>query len=393
MPEKKGTFLESCIQRFGAKYITLVDTFVRGSCVLIIVPIGIYYFYLVSGISDELMPSFLYALLPCLLLISVPHTMIFTNKISKQVRAFLNQIKRNEYCRMSRQELWNEAINIPTKIAVNLLTVYIDAFLPVAIYLYIFKHADLIVILNFGVACFICASLIGKAMYFFEWEIAIRPILSLILNTDLLPEEEVNVKQYTYIKMGISRKLKLGVLSIVLISLILSGTLGYSKLKEGITAVEHSLPAGVIFSNFAFQMALIALVTVTVVLVLIFFLSRSVSTPLTALSDGMESVAEGNLEHQVEILSNDELGIVAQGFNNMTGQLSESYRKITEQNLKLKEMDRLKSQFLANTSHELRTPLNGIIGLADAMLAGSDGEVSGKQQAHLAMIKSCGENQ
>jgi signal transduction histidine kinase len=42
---------------------------------------------------------------------------------------------------------------------------------------------------------------------------------------------------------------------------------------------------------------------------------------------------------------------------------------------RLREVDRLKSEFLANMSHELRTPLNSIIGYAEIMLLGLDGEM------------------
>jgi signal transduction histidine kinase len=33
----------------------------------------------------------------------------------------------------------------------------------------------------------------------------------------------------------------------------------------------------------------------------------------------------------------------------------------------LRQVDKLKDQFLANTSHELRTPLNGMIGLVESL--------------------------
>ncbi len=42
---------------------------------------------------------------------------------------------------------------------------------------------------------------------------------------------------------------------------------------------------------------------------------------------------------------------------------------------RLREVDRLKSEFLANMSHELRTPLNSIIGYAEIMLMGIDGDM------------------
>jgi signal transduction histidine kinase/CheY-like chemotaxis protein len=59
-------------------------------------------------------------------------------------------------------------------------------------------------------------------------------------------------------------------------------------------------------------------------------------------------------------------------------------------NAKLKQMDRLKSQFLAHVSHELRTPLTSIVGFTDNMLEGLVGSVNTKQEQYLSRIKANG---
>ena len=66
--------------------------------------------------------------------------------------------------------------------------------------------------------------------------------------------------------------------------------------------------------------------------------------------------------------------------------VTERTRELEQANAKLKELDRLKSEFLATMSHELRTPLNSIIGFSAILKQGMAGELNTEQTKQLEMI-------
>ena len=76
----------------------------------------------------------------------------------------------------------------------------------------------------------------------------------------------------------------------------------------------------------------------------------------------------------------------------------ESYRELQDKNTKLqqaydrlKELDRLKSNFLATVSHELRTPLTSIIGYSEMLREGIAGDMKPEQREFVETIHEKGE--
>ncbi|MCP4755523.1 MAG: AAA family ATPase, partial [Proteobacteria bacterium] len=57
---------------------------------------------------------------------------------------------------------------------------------------------------------------------------------------------------------------------------------------------------------------------------------------------------------------------------------------------RMKETDRLKDEFLANTSHELRTPLSGMVGIGQWLLEDAEGALNPEQSGQLKMVVQSG---
>ena len=136
--------------------------------------------------------------------------------------------------------------------------------------------------------------------------------------------------------------------------------------------------------------------------------ARRIARPILAITDAAEQVAAGNFQAQATIVADNEIGLMAKVFNQMTAQLQRLYTnleaEVEERTAALKQANeeladakeaaevanRAKSQFLANISHELRTPLNAILGFSQLLIRAPDG-VS-PQREHLEIINRSGEH-
>jgi signal transduction histidine kinase len=86
-------------------------------------------------------------------------------------------------------------------------------------------------------------------------------------------------------------------------------------------------------------------------------LARSIARPLSRITAASEEMARGRYEQQIPASGTEEIGRLAQAFNNMASQVNHSHRTLRD--------------FLANVSHELKTPLTSIQGFSQAMVDGT----------------------
>jgi signal transduction histidine kinase len=141
---------------------------------------------------------------------------------------------------------------------------------------------------------------------------------------------------------------------------------------------------------------LLVLASIAAAVAVSLVLASRITRPIEELTKGALEMGEGNFDRRLEVAGggNDEIRALAETFSQMAGrlkeniaQLEESNRRLAGLNEELKELDRVKSDLLANVSHELRTPLTAIKGYTDYILDGKLGPISDKQERGLLVIQ------
>jgi signal transduction histidine kinase len=124
--------------------------------------------------------------------------------------------------------------------------------------------------------------------------------------------------------------------------------------------------------------------------------------PLRHLRDVSDAISHGNIALRAEIHTGDEFESLALAFNRMlrhlvtvqeelrhvNSDLDTKVDELAQANMRLYEMNRIKSDFLATMSHELRTPLNSILGFSDVLR--SIESLDEKQQRYVQNIQKSG---
>jgi nitrogen fixation/metabolism regulation signal transduction histidine kinase len=61
-----------------------------------------------------------------------------------------------------------------------------------------------------------------------------------------------------------------------------------------------------------------------------FYIARGLTVPIKALAEGADEIAQGNLQHRVDVLAEDELALLVEAFNQMSAKLEENSAELGE---------------------------------------------------------------
>lgn len=115
-----------------------------------------------------------------------------------------------------------------------------------------------------------------------------------------------------------------------------------------------------LFSNFraAVTEALLMATVVALIsaIVVSLFVSQRVVTPIRQMMQASRHIAAGHYRERVQVRSGDELGQLAESFNQMAASLEQT--------------EAMRRDLIANVAHELRTPLSSIKGYMEGMIDG-----------------------
>jgi PAS domain S-box-containing protein len=147
----------------------------------------------------------------------------------------------------------------------------------------------------------------------------------------------------------------------------------FEELKASVTQVEVNYFSMLVMTTLAVIFGFVWLGT---------YIARKITVPFEALAKGASELADGNLEHRVDVKAVDELGILVDSFNRMADEIGQSRLKLEEANRELISTNEELDERRRYTETVLQNIATGVISLDD------EGVVRTLNQAAASMLQT-----
>ena len=231
---------------------------------------------------------------------------------------------------------------------------------------------------------------------------------------------DIAIDETKVVRINLRTRLVAILLATVTAPLMALGVLMYRRIGTELnsTLFEFAQDSPVM-SQLFMLMFTVTSVTLLLTSIIGILLATSISGPLGHILSAIRQVEKGDLKTRSNLLANDELGVLSLSFDTMAReieksrndleglnrnlevrvsektynltqaleQLIRSNRDLELANRKLKELDKLKSDFVSLVSHELRTPLTSIKAFTELIMI-KPMMTADKRRMHLSIINN-----
>ena len=127
-------------------------------------------------------------------------------------------------------------------------------------------------------------------------------------------------------------------------------------------------------------MVLVCLVVPVIVICLVLWIYHSIVTPIHMLQVATQNIKNGNLDFEVQVQNQDEIGELCEDFEEMRKRLKDN----AEEKLRSEQQNK---ELISNISHDLKTPITAIKGYVEGLMDGV-ADTPEKQNKYLQTVYS-----
>lgn len=125
------------------------------------------------------------------------------------------------------------------------------------------------------------------------------------------------------------------------------------------------------------------LLSIIFVILISIIASKIITKPIKLIEQRTKEITKGNFDHYLKINSKDELGSLANNINLMNDTIKANIDDLHKNIIKIKKLENVRKEFIANFTHEIKTPLAIINGYSELI---EDCDDNVKKEQYLAII-------